>query len=382
VPVNSHLTFRIAARRAPSPSPLKSGDGRRCDGESGFVLVATLWFVALLAFVAVIVAGWMSRTLERTHLLQQRAEARTAEIDAMNRVAYLMISNYFSQRGLEVLSGRDLTSAGEAVLEGVTTATGAPYIALDDRPYRFGDIVIRLQDDRGLYNLNFPDRNSLGNLLRAYGVPYDARDGLTDKLLDYLDRNENFSRLNGATRQDYARVGRPPPRNGPLLTPWESYRVLGWDRYRSLWHGTTPLPQIVSLSSEATGVNPNTASAKVLSTIPGLGEAAIARLLQYRARYLIENYGDLELATGEVLPIVLGQFFFFPANSLRLTLASAHDPEVHLLALRLTPLGPTPLRIDYAVALPQSGADRILLAREDLPPLPSPALSLVSQILK
>ncbi len=42
-------------------------------GEGGFVLIATLWFVALLALVAVIIAGWMSRSLDR-HLSAAAAD--------------------------------------------------------------------------------------------------------------------------------------------------------------------------------------------------------------------------------------------------------------------------------------------------------------------
>ncbi|HZT87005.1 MAG TPA: hypothetical protein VFA12_03480 [Stellaceae bacterium] len=344
---------------------------KEADGEGGFVLVATLWFVALLALVAVIIAGWMSRTLDRAHLLQRRAEAQIAEIDAVNRIAYLMTSNYFSVRGLEVLSGSALAAAGEMIMGGVEPLAGTPHIALDGRPYRLGNLVLRLQDEHGLYSLNFPTRETLAQLLRTYGIPYDERDGLTDKLLDYLDKNEFFSRLNGATREEYQRGGRPPPRLGPLLTPWELHRVLGWGDYGALWRGDAPLPAITT-TSDLVGINPNTASAAVLATA-GFADDAIARLLQHRQKYLIENDQDLELASGQAMPFLPGQFIFFPAPGLRLTLAAADGPEVRVIALRLTPTGQEPLRIDYSVALPRSGTERDLLARKDLPDLPAAA---------
>ncbi len=290
----------------------------------------------------------------------------------MNRVAYLITTNYFSDRGLEVLRGQALADAGnmDHPFTSVTPAEGAPYVALDDRPYRLGDSVVRLQDERGLCNINFPDRGALGRLLGAYGVPYDDRDGLIDKLLDYIDRNPTLSRLNGATGRDYQEAGRPPPRNGPLLTPWEAYRVLGWDQYGSLWRGEAPLPEMIALNGNAIGLNPNTAPEAVLRSIPGLGDDQVAQVLQYRATYPINSADDLDRATGATLPYAPGQFLFFPASSLRLTLAAARDPEIHFVSLRLTPIGPTPYRIDYDVARPRSGADRDLVARKDMPAFP------------
>ena len=340
--------------------------------ERGFVLIAAIWFVAILAFVAVIISGWMTRSLGRASTMQERIIARAAEVSAINRVAYLMTSSYFSARGLEVLSGRALADAGELLLGAVEPVAGASYIAVDDRPYRYGDVVVRLQDDRGLFNLNYSDRAALGNLLRVYGIPYADRDGLTDKLFDYIDRNEFTSRLNGAAREEYVRTGRPAPREGPLLTPWEIYRVLGWDQYKSLWTVAAPLPAVTTVSS-MTNLNPNTAPEAIVRTIPGLDTDAVTRLLQYRTKYLILNQEDLQRATGRILPFILGQFSFFPGPDLHLTLTSAHDPENHILALRLTPMGSAPYRIDYAVEQPHSDGDRTLLTRKDLPDLPTVA---------
>ena len=50
--------------------------------EDGFALVTTLWFLALLALVAVVVEGWISAALERATALQERVESRAALIGA------------------------------------------------------------------------------------------------------------------------------------------------------------------------------------------------------------------------------------------------------------------------------------------------------------
>ena len=48
----------------------------------GFVLIAALWFVALLAFMGVIIAGWMTRSMEAAAALEDRITVRQDTIDA------------------------------------------------------------------------------------------------------------------------------------------------------------------------------------------------------------------------------------------------------------------------------------------------------------
>ncbi len=147
--------------------------------------------------------------------------------------------------------------------------------------------------------------------------------------------------------------------------------MLGWDDYPNLWNSPTPFPEVATVR-DIGGLNPNTAPPAVLRSIPGLDERAVERLLDYRANQWILNELDLERATGVTLPVSLAQFSFFPANSLRLTLLSPHDPLAQILEIRLNPLGPFPYRIDYLVERPQTTAERALLDRTDIPTLPLP----------
>ena len=71
----------------------------------GFVLVAVIWFIALIALVTAIIGNWMSSGLQGFAALRDRIVAEQELQSATNQVAYLMVSNYFSSRGLEVLSG-------------------------------------------------------------------------------------------------------------------------------------------------------------------------------------------------------------------------------------------------------------------------------------
>ena len=69
--------------------------------EDGFALVTTLWFLALLALVAVVVEGWISAALERATALQERVESRAALIGATDHLALVMVTSGFSARGIE-----------------------------------------------------------------------------------------------------------------------------------------------------------------------------------------------------------------------------------------------------------------------------------------
>jgi hypothetical protein len=281
-----------------------------------------------------------------------------------------MVTGYWSPRGLELGNGDAL--AGQVMPNTLAFAerAGTPYIALDNRPYRFGKLVLRLQDDHGLLPLNFPDRYTLAGLLREYGVAYDERDVLIDRLLDYIDRSAGVH-LNGADAADYLSAGRPPPRNAPLLTPWELHRILGWDRVASLWQGDDPITAVVT-TRDLAGLNPNTAPAAVLRAVAGLDSRAVAGLLRYRAKFLLTGTLDFERATGVALAVNPMFFYFSPASSLRLTLVSPHDPLRRVVAIRVAPVGASPYRIDYEAALPRGADERALLDRIDgVPPLPA-----------
>jgi hypothetical protein len=67
----------------------------------GFVLIAALIFVALLALVGVVVESWVSASLDRAFRLGERVAARSTMIGAVNQIAFVATSGGYSARGLE-----------------------------------------------------------------------------------------------------------------------------------------------------------------------------------------------------------------------------------------------------------------------------------------
>lgn len=319
--------------------------------ENGFVLVAAIWFVALLALLGLVIESWMTGSIDLAARLQDRLKAHIAIQNAENEVAFRMLSGFFSVRGLELPQGVEgnAARAPDAALGGYQAAVGTPYIALDGRPYRLDSTIVRLQDDRGLYNLGHPDQTILGNLLGRYGVAYPDRGRLIDRLLDYMQKSD-LHRLNGASAADYERAGKPVPRGEPLLTPWEPLRVLSWDAYPALWRGPTKLPNLTT-TGNLVQINPNTAPEPILASLPGMDERAAERVVRYRQRFIMRNVGDLDLAAGVAVGVDPMSLMFFPSASLELTIEAAGDPLVKRLRLRLSPNGEAPYYIAYSVAV-------------------------------
>jgi len=173
---------------------------------------------------------------------------------------------------LEIVSDADL-AASQA--RGVLSAPilGRAYIALDDRPYRYGNSEIRLQDARGLVNINATNGGFWSGLLARLGVAAEDQDPMVAKLHDYIDPSP-LKTLNGAKEPDYEAAGRSGPRGAILVTPWELDRVLDWDRLDGAGFGTNPLFESATTASVA-GFNFNTAPALVISALTGLEDAAV-----------------------------------------------------------------------------------------------------------
>ena len=89
--------------------------------------------------------------------------------------------------------------------------------------------------------------------------------------------------------------------------------MLSWDDYPALWRGRDALPELTAIGDTAQ-LNPNTAPARILRTLPSMDEHAVERVLKYRARYIIESTIDLDRAAGINLPVDAMDFFFYPSG--------------------------------------------------------------------
>ncbi len=341
-----------AARRRPAAG----------HGEDGFVLVMTILIVMAIALGLAVFTEWVNGATQRAFELRRRVDAERHIAEARADVLYWFGTQLMSPRGVELTAIGNATAAPmseaervNALLSGGGAPRGTRFLRLDDTTYRNSDgTLVRLQDSRGLLNLNFAEPDDVVRLLGTFDVESGARAAMVPRLLDYID-TDDLVRLNGAERQQYAEAGRAAPANGLLRTPWEARAVLGWDRYDRLWRVGDGLPLVTS-ATRTVGINVNTAPGPVLSAL-GVPADNIVQLLEQRRVRPFENIGEMTALLGAVAAVDPFRFLINPTNSFRMTLQAEGVPLVREMVVTLTPQATRgPWRIDYMIALPSSGA--------------------------
>jgi len=315
--------------------------------QQGFVLVLTLWVLVIVAIAAEYFAERVARSVE---LAQQSRQNTRAIIDmdgTRAEILYRLGTTSLTEYGL----GRGNTS-----------------VSLDNRPYHgLGNTLVRLQDNRGLLNLNIAEDDRLQRFLGLMGIPAEQRGHLIDTLRDFIDADD-LRRLNGAEKEEYLALNLPPPPNRNLITPWEARRIIGWRDYPQLWKNGR-LVELTTTSSSA-GINPNTAPAEVLATLPGVTEEIAQIIIARRKLSPITYEGQIVAITLTPLNLPMGMgIVAIPSDSLRITQSTPGLPWAIQYNITLTPNGnEAPWRTDYYSRVSTAHHDEMQTDIPELPP--------------
>jgi DNA uptake protein ComE-like DNA-binding protein len=310
--------------------------------QRGFILVATLWLLALLTVAASYLAYWTTEAIDNAWREQQAWRAAIDAHGTQAAVLYLLSTQRFTVAGLTL--ELPLTPANTEEFEQPV----GNELTLDDRRYRgLGQTVFALQDEAGLVGLTYPNSTQLEQLLGLLGIPLEQRSPLIAKLQDYSDTDDLY-RLNGAEARQYQERGQSPPPNRELLTAWEARAVLDWSGYEALWQSQR-LPRLTT-ARVSNYPNPNTAPLLNLQTLTNVDVEAARRIVAGRP-YL--SYYALNVVVGAPLPIDELSFSLLPSESIRLTLSHPDWPGRREIHIELTPQNTAqPWLIDYALDLP------------------------------
>lgn len=247
-------------------------------GERGFVLLAVLLVLTLLAVIVIefsfsarleasMVRSYRDGVLAR-HLAEAGVQQAIREIMSPSQVAAL-------------------DDVGQVVfyraLPGQTTPTRLPPLPRHRVALGPGTFSYRIADEGARLGLNSAGPERLDRLLAGLAVDRDQRDIITDSIQDWRDANE-VHRLHGAESDFYQTLPVPyRARNANLLDGAELLQIRGVTR--ELYFGTPDRPGLGELvTAVAVGsVNVNTASPLVLKAL-GLSDAEIADVLQTRVR--------------------------------------------------------------------------------------------------
>ena len=301
--------------------------------QQGFVLVLTLWVMVIVAIAAGYFAERVARSVELAQQSRQNTRAMVDMAGTRAEILYRFGTTSMSLYGL-----------------GLSNTV----IRLDNRTYRgFGDTFLRLQDNRGLLNLNFTDDDRLQRFLGLLDIPAEQRGHMIDTLRDFTDA-DNLHRLNGAEKEEYLALNLPPPPNRNLITPWEARRIIGWGNVPQLWQKGR-LVELTTTSPSA-GLNPNTAPAEILATLPGVTEEIAQAIIDRR----------------ELSPTIQGDadtIIAFPSSAIRITQFTSGLPWAVQYNITLTPNSDeAPWRTDYYSRVSTNRRDEVQINIPELPP--------------
>ena len=300
----------------------KTNPGRT---QHGFVLVLTLWVMAIVAIAATYFSEKVSDAVALAQRSRQNAQTSIDLAASRAEILYRLASTSLTVDGL---------------------GHGNTVIALDNRPYRaIGDTMVRVQDSRGLLNLNQTPDDRLARFLGLVGIPPEHRNHLVDTLRDYIDADK-LERLNGAEEPQYLARGLPAPTNNALATPWEVRRIIGWRDAPQLWANSNFID--LTTTSTVLGLNPNTAPAEVLATLPGVTDDLAKALITRRQQSPILHAGELAALAGIPEQWLDMQIMVIPGDTLRVTQSASGVNWGLQYSVTLTPNSDTgPWRIDY-----------------------------------
>ena len=302
-------------------------------GQRGFVLVLTIWILAIITIGA---AYFAERVFGSIQLARQSKMATEALLEMSGTRAEILFR---------------LGTTRPSIYGVGPTPQSA--IALDNRPYRSdeGDIV-RLQDSRGLINVNYVQPEMLRRLLGQLGVAAEKRDAMLDTLSDFTD-TDDLRRLNGAEEPEYRALGLPPPPNDWLITPWQLKGIIGWREQDALWKDGKIFEVVTT--ARVIGFNPNTAPRDAIAAIPSSSPEIADNLIRLRANDPLTGTAQL----GPIAAIVSSMsdnVIFFPGPNLQLTQESDKIPWRLHCQIEITPSADrAPWRIDFCIKTDVTG---------------------------
>lgn len=212
--------------------------------NSGFILVATLVILAGIALASQYFYAWTQDAIKRSELLKQKVNAQIDLSDTKEVALFWLMTQPISEPGMEIVN---LGDSGKIMDNNLpNTYNNRYYIKLYGTPYTYKDTEITLQDAQGLVNLNDITEDNLRNLLKIFQISEEDTPGLSDKYFDYVEKEKETTRLNGASKETYTENKMPPPTNVPLRTPLEAKRILDWNLHDAFWKEKTGLHTAVT----------------------------------------------------------------------------------------------------------------------------------------
>lgn len=316
--------------------------------QKGFVLVATLWALAIM----LIAVGFFHATVQRKLSvgLQAKIHMQDAldEYSTQQTLLYLLGTSRMTRAGLTFTQ---LTSEESNASDGIYSSDAVgDEILFDGTPYKgVGDIEFAIQDISGLISINAADLTNLDILLARYEPNLSVRTQLLNALKDYIDVDDLIS-LAGAEKQDYVASGMALPTNDYLRSEPELARVYGWREWLAA-HSEFDVQYSLGIR-QFSELNFNAMPKLLFQNFLGFSEELADRIILERKTNPFRSVDDFLLRTNIIATLNEDHYRFFPTNDLRLSFWNKGGGQARLISLQLTPnglLGPWQVDYEYSV---------------------------------
>lgn len=309
--------------------------------NSGFVLATVLVVLAVITVGATFIALWVQNLRASAQLIQAQTQGSLDVQSTKATLLYLAATQGMTYGGLRS-DGSSGISVNPEEMGSLQLAAIGNEIKLDDSPYRgVGSAVFSIQDEGGLFNVNYFSSSSMRRFLNYFGIATPQATSMADKLLDFTDP-DNISRIHGAERGRYAQKGLGEPANRPLATPQEARRVMEWGDTKQLWRRSQF--QRYTTTQVRGFPNVNTAPLAVLMSIDGISEKSAGLLLAARKERVITLAEQVGQIAGEGFGIPLDNVNRFSSRYLRISVWYKDWGAVEQIHLELTPKSPMNLK--------------------------------------
>lgn len=214
--------------------------------EEGFILIAVLASLILLAMIALLLSRTVALDAKVTAYIARRAEAE-AQADGIARLAIRHL----------VVNGPKAGMSGPIHLDGIPAVC-------QSGEFR---VVLSFIDTSGQININSASEELLQRLFTGVGLPTDAATSLAQDVIDFRSIDDTSVR-GGSKLELYQAAGLSHgPKNEPFEIVGELAQLPGMTP--ALLHRLRPL---VTVHSRFSTVNPAVASLPVLMALSGSGE--------------------------------------------------------------------------------------------------------------
>lgn len=295
--------------------------------KKGFILVYTLWFMAIFSITVISFHLWVYNLIELNIKNYSSAFAEIEMQNTFNELLYTLTTKPYTYTGVK-------TSFSEQDEIDNVLPDGSE-IKFDLTFYKTMNTYFAIQDEGGLININYLDRIKINRLFSILNIPENDWGGLFDKLQDYMDKDD-FNRLNGAERNDYFEKELAPPTNNFLKTQGEVNNILDWNKYTNLlWEGNIWNNLITTVSTNIPNIN--TAPKENLQIIFNISDFYAQTIIDRRNIIPFFNEVDVKNTIGFFQEIDPMDMHYFPSSKLRLHIWHKHSAFAYIIGLELSP---------------------------------------------